>query len=634
MLDWEELMQETSEGTESHIPQKQMPFHLSSHRFRIPQLFWGIRAAATPALWLGLLALCGGMATTAYLWLASIPPLPECRRITPLASDSERLYCAERAARSGKLDAVLAGFDLVKGWSSNHPLRHQINRAMKDWSRVLLDRAREKAKQGDLPGAIALAKKIPDTSPIYKEVKAAIAGWQQDQNQGNSLKQAFQKALNQQDWLTAEDQILAFSKLSHDEGWRAEVKRLRQRLAKERSAYQQLQELQWQVEDAPYRADVLAQAIAQAKQIAPGIYAHATAQTSITRWTQALLDIIYEQLSQHDVTGAIATAQALPFEVTPPKNISDLVWFSRAKTLATSQFSNQPLSEQLQQSWLTLAQIRQFRKTSSFYQPSQSVIPQLEQQLQDLTQLQAASSAASLGQIPSLQLAIQLAESITPNRPQRLQAQSLIARWRRDIQQVADRPTLLAAQSLAAEDTVPALKQAIAQAQAIAPGRTLRPEAQAAIFKWNRQIQTIEDRPILAQATTLASQKKLKEAIQQVNKIAPGRALYTEAQASARKWTHLIQVAEDQPILNRAKTLADSGNLSGAIGEAAKISYGRALYDEAQSAIARWNAQIEASSRRAQRYVPRRDRDDYAPPGYPPFGYGSRPGRRGPYFFP
>lgn len=622
-------MQETSEGTERNIHQEQMPFHSGRYLFHVPQLVGGMRAAATPALWLGLLALCGGMATTAYLWLASIPPLPECKKIAPLAPDSERLYCAERAARSGKPEAILAGFALVKGWSTNHPLSYQINRAMKDWSKVLLKNAREKAEKGDIPGAIALANKIPATSPIHKEVKAAIAGWQQDHNQGKTLKKTFQSALNQQDWLTAEEHILAFSRLNKDEGWQVEVKRLRQQLATERNARQQLQELQWQVEDAPYRAEVLAQAIAQAKQIKPSIYTHTATKASIAQWTQALLDMIYDQLSQQDVAGAIAAAQVLPFEVAPPKNINDLVWFSRAKSLVASRFSKQPLSEQLQQVWVTMTQIGQFRKTSSFYQQSQAVMPQLEQQLQDLTQLQAASSTASLGQIPSFQLAIRMAESITPNRPQRLHAQSLIARWRQDIQRVADRPTLVAAQQLAAEDSVPQLKQAIALAKTITLGRALRSEAQAAIFKWNRQIQTIEDRPILAQATTLASQKKLKEAIQQANKITAGRALYSEAQASVRKWTRLIQVAEDQPTLNRAKKLAEEGKLSEAIAEASKIGYGRALYNDAQSSISNWSTQIEAASQRAQRYAPRRDRGDY----YSPPSYAPRPMRRpGRYF--
>ncbi len=597
------------------------------HPSILSQFFQGISTAATPALWLGLLALCGGMAVTAYIWLSSIPPLPDCKKVAPLAPDAERLYCAERAARSGKVDAILAGFNLVKTWSANHPLHHRVNRAMKEWSRSLLERAQEKAAKGDLQAAIELARKIPAESPIRKEVQAAIAGWQKERSQEAALKKAFQTALAKQDWLTAEDKILAFSRLGSGEKVQAEVKRLRQQLGRERAAWEQFQQLQAMVEYDPNNPDTLAQAIAQAEQIAPKTHTHKVARSSITGWTQSLLNLIATRVGESDLAGAIAAAQALPFEVSPPAKIRDLVWYSRAKALATRQSLGKSVSVQLQQVWMTRFHLQQVGKNSPFYSQTQAVIPQLEKQLEDLNQLQVASSAARIGQIPSLQLAIQIAQGIQPDRPQRLQAQSLIARWQQGIQRVADRPHLLAAHNLAATKTIPKLKAAIAQASVIAPGRALRSEAQAAIAQWNRQIQTIEDRPILDQAKTLASQKKLKAAIQQANKIQPERALYSEAQKFAQKWTNLIQIAEDQPILSRARAQAASGNLSEAISTASQISYGRALYDEAQRSISSWSARIEAINRPMRRYSPRYRPNAYPPPAYPsaPRPYVGRP---------
>ncbi len=582
----------------------------------LSQFFQGISAAATPALWLGLLTLCGGMAVTAYIWLSSIPPLPDCKKVAPLAPDAERLYCAERDARSGKVDAILAGFNLVKNWSANHPLHHRVNRAMKEWSRSLLETAQEKAEKGDLQAAIELARKIPAESPIHKEVKAAIAGWQKNRNQRAAIKKAFQAALTRQDWQTAEDKILAFSRLGIDEKGRAEVKRLRQQLAKEQAAWEQFQQLQAMVEYDPSNSDTLAEAIAKAEQIDSRTHTHAVAKSSITRWTQSLLNLVATRADQFDQAGAIAAAQALPFEVSPPAKIRDLVWYSRAKALATRPSLGEPLAVQLQRVWMTQFHLQQIGKNSPFYSQAQAVIPQLEKQLQDLNQLQVANSAARVGQIPSLQLAIQIAQGIEPDRPQRLQAQSLIARWKQDIQRVADRPALLAAQNLAADNTIPSLKAAIAQASVIAPGRALRSKAQAAISKWNRQIQIIEDRPILDQAKTLASQKKLKAAIQQASKIRPERALYGEAQKFAQKWTNLIQIAEDQPILSRAKSQAANGNLSGAINTASQIGSGRALFDEAQRSISDWSAQIEAANRPLRRHSPRYRQNAYPPPAY------------------
>lgn len=612
---------------ETGMPKSSVGTEPSTSGNRTPQVtsrsLDNIRTAATSALWLGLLAFCGGMAVTAYLWLASIPPLPDCKKLTSMASDSERLYCAERAARSGKEEAILAGFELVQKWSANHPLHQRVNRAMREWSKDLLEIAQEKADKGDLAGAIKLARKVPASSPAYKEVKTTIAGWQKEQNQEVVLKKAFQTAVAQQHWETAEDKLAALSRLSSDDAARAEVKQLRLKLGKERSNRQKLQEIMGNVEAAPNDVDTLAKAIAEAKTINPQSQASASAKAAISQWSQDLLNLVAIRVNQGDTTGAIAAAQALPLSVMPPAKLQDVVWVSRAKALATDKLPDESLSDQLRHVWMTLLYTQQIAQTSPLYPQAQAVLPQLEKQFQDLTQLQAANSVANLGQIPSLQAAIAMAKSITPDRPQRLYAQSLIARWNQDIQEIADRPNLLAAKQQAKANTIPALKTAIAQANVIKPGRALRPEAQTAIAQWQKQIQAIEDRPILDKAKTLASQKKLKEAVQQANKIQPGRSLYGDAQTFAKKWTRLIQIAEDQPTLTHAKTLADKGDLSGAISTASQIDSDRALYAEAQASISRWSAQIEAASRRFRRFPSRFNRyerydrgDSYAPPAY------------------
>jgi uncharacterized protein (UPF0548 family) len=231
-------------------------------------------------------------------------------------------------------------------------------------------------------------------------------------------------------------------------------------------------------------------------------------------------------------------------------------------------------------------------------------MPQLEERIQDLTQLQLASSMAALGQIATFQIAIQMAQNITPDRPQRLYAQTLIAQWRKDIQRVEDRPFLNEAQQLAQAKTLPKLKAAIAQAKQIHSGRALYAEAQTAIAQWNKQIQTIEDRPVLNQARQLAKQKKLTEAIKVAAKIRAGRALYPEAQMAVRGWTTQIQLAEDRPLLNQANGLADRGSLSAAIDLAYQIAPGRALYSEAQAAIARWLTQRDAIRRATRPDIP------------------------------
>ena len=141
--------------------------------------------------------------------------------------------------------------------------------------------------------------------------------------------------------------------------------------------------------------------------------------------------------------------------------------------------------------------------------------------------------------------------------------------------------------------TIAVLLQAIREAGQVARGRALRVEAQTLIAEWLDQIEVIEDQPFLNEANTLASEGKLQEAIAAAEQVQPERALYGQAQTMIKDWTTTIQVAEDRPILDEATARAYEGELSNAIVIASQIAPGRALYNEAQNAIAIWDAERE-----------------------------------------
>jgi hypothetical protein len=188
-----------------------------------------------------------------------------------------------------------------------------------------------------------------------------------------------------------------------------------------------------------------------------------------------------------------------------------------------------------------------------------------------------------------------LAQGIAPDRPQRVYAQTLIAQWRKEIQQADDLANLTLARQIAKAGTLPYLQAAIAQASQIPVGRELRSHAQAAIYEWKLQIQALEDKPLLDQARTLAKQNKLSAAIQTASKIQPGRILHNDAQTAIQVWTRTMQTQVDRPILNQAKALANQGKLGAALDLAYQIGANRALSGEAQAAIAEWEAQLAAS---------------------------------------
>ena len=130
-------------------------------------------------------------------------------------------------------------------------------------------------------------------------------------------------------------------------------------------------------------------------------------------------------------------------------------------------------------------------------------------------------------------------------------------------------------------------------ASQVPQGRALRIEAQTRIADWTREIQEIQDRPIIDEAIALGNQGQLLEAIAIAQQIQPDRALYSRAQTLAQEWTRTIQIAEDQPIFNQAKDLAYEGKLTRAINLANQIAPGRALYDEVQHAIGLWKVERE-----------------------------------------
>jgi soluble cytochrome b562 len=201
-----------------------------------------------------------------------------------------------------------------------------------------------------------------------------------------------------------------------------------------------------------------------------------------------------------------------------------------------------------------------------------------------------------------LEIAIASVQKLGTDRPLYDEGQELIDRWQREIEDVA---RLERARTFASSGLVSDLQIAIAEAKLI-PNRNPRyQEARAEISQWTRQIQTIEDQPYLDRATQLASfggVQSLREAIQEARRIAPNRALYQEAQSKIKDWTRTVQRLEDQPYLDQARTLANSGNLSAAIAAAEQIKSGRVLYGEAQNLIKGWKTEVLGQQRLQQAY--------------------------------
>ncbi|MFM1842344.1 MAG: hypothetical protein RLZZ490_1080 [Cyanobacteriota bacterium] len=215
--------------------------------------------------------------------------------------------------------------------------------------------------------------------------------------------------------------------------------------------------------------------------------------------------------------------------------------------------------------------------------------------INDWQVLATAGSEAQTGTVDGLELAITTAERITdPSRPYYALAQTLIKGWRTEetAMQQLDK-----ARNTAEAGTISALNQAIAQAQLVPQDNPRYGDAARDISNWTKQVQISEDSPVLNKARELANSGNIgdiEQAIQQARQISSDRALYGEAQQNIQEWQGLVQTQEDQPILDQAIALGNAQNYPAAISTAQQIAKGRALSAEARKYIGRWQTEINA----------------------------------------
>jgi len=539
-------------------------------------------------VWLWALGAFGGLGIAAFAWMASLPPLPECRAVTRLSPGNQRLYCAQEQARSGQLPDLLAAMSLLNGWSEQEPLYDEVQRSISDWSNLVLIAARDQMAQNDLKGAIETANQIPPSSAVYPEAQETIADWQKQWQKGEQAYAAAQAAIQAQKWAEAADWASTLNELQQDY-WRiAQADRLAQQIQAEKQGWQALTKARKMAQGRSISE--LAGAIGLMKDIVPETYVWQAAQADLNQWGQSLLDLAMRQWQQGDLNGAIAAAQQVPLNVPLPPEVQDLVKFSHAEK-QVAQVSTDPSWQQIWNLMEGVAAMGQIASTSPLYEQAQAKQQTWEKQFQDGVQLRWATLGAKLGQQSTLNWAIDQTKPLIGQSSMTHQAQSLVATWEDQLQILEDQPILQTAETIAVRNTIPDLEQAIAYLRQIPPDRATWSETQRLTVQWQQQIQILEDRPIWDEAQALAKQERYSEAIVIAGRISSTRALYPQVQQAIESWKMAIRSAEmaaDRKILDQAKLFAAKGNLTEAIATAAEISPGRDLYLEAQGAIGQW----------------------------------------------
>ena len=213
-------------------------------------------------------------------------------------------------------------------------------------------------------------------------------------------------------------------------------------------------------------------------------------------------------------------------------------------------------------------------------------------QVQDIRILSEARDLAQAGTIEQYSAAIAKAGEVPRNNPLWSQAQQEIGSWNRQIQVIEDRPILERAREIALPGDINSLGNAIIQARAITNNRVLYRDAQREIGDWQARIERMEDQPILDQAQALANLKDYSTAIETANQIPPGRALSSEASQNIRRWRRELRARQN---LQQANQLAATGTAEGltrAIALVTNISTKTDAGVQRSELLERWSYQL------------------------------------------
>ncbi|MFN6220968.1 MAG: chromosome segregation ATPase, partial [Dolichospermum sp.] len=476
----------------------------------------------------------GSVGFLAVSMLFKLPSAPNCPQIFwPLASASVRLHCAQLAASKQTVNDLLQAIALVKQLPENHPLRGEINRFLEQWSRDILQLADETFQSGDLPGAIATARQIPADLEASKLVEEQIEKWQSIWSKAEGIYQEAEKELRQRHWQSAFMLSARLLRVNNKYWANTKYEQLNNIIVTAREDGDKLYKAENLAENRSL--DNLLKAIKLAQTIKPDSYLYQKAQDLITGFARKILKLAQGKMKERDADTALEIARKIP------------------------------------------------------------PIPELQAEVDDFMVLGEAKRSAFIGTVAGLETAISQAQQIDASRENYNEAQQLIASWQLEIEDVS---RLEKARNLASQGTVSDLTAAISEVELIPSSNPRGEEARQEMGRWRGQVETIEDRPYLERAEQLAISEdinSLQIAIAEVSQIRSGRALYPEARKKIRLWTAKIERIQDQPYLDQARALADNGDLKTAISEAQKIAAsGRALSNEAQTAIDSWQDQIRS----------------------------------------
>jgi hypothetical protein len=576
------------------------------------------------AFWAVLAAMVGGTGITSYLLLIAVPPTPNCQGILPISTDSERLYCAQVGADTKQLPKLRAAVNLVQGWTDRHPLYGEAQRLLKSWSEDLIRVGRKQLNEGKIEQAIATLKVVPPSSPIYDRTQETIAKWSSQAQDSAKIDGRFERSMKAGDWNQAFGILQSVQRMRGTYWSSYKHDKMASKLAQERDGWDKLQEAKDALEDKesddyntrakrlelavkaaqkgkgkapvvetplPKEPAPIVNAMKLANQIDPTTYVYQEGQILRSKWSKHLVQLSVGLYKAQNFNEAISIVQKVPQDVSVYAEAQDWVKLNQAHVWAGKRHMLALMD--------AVAQVKKIPKTSAIYTLARTKQSNWQAMLKQQTQFQWAKTIASVQQPATLALAIETAKQVPAQSDVGQTMQSEISTWSRQIETVDNRIILAKARQIVSKgESLANLKAAVHLAGKITKDRPMGGEITVVVADWNEKIQTIEDRPILANAIAIASQGNLSQAIAVANRIAPGRSLYQNAQAEIRYWDLELQEIADRRTLERAIGIYRQGKISTAIDIAATIGRRSPIYSDARSYVIDWRLLLSPRSSR------------------------------------
>jgi hypothetical protein len=524
--------------------------------------------------------ICGGMGYVALGMLLNPRSAPNCPEMfLPMATASMRVQCGNIAASKQTVKDLTAAFNYVKDIPKDDPLRSFIDENLQRWSIDMLRLSEIEYQKGDIEGALAAAKLVPTNIQAYGAVKKRMDGWQKTWKEAQEIYAKTEKLLRSSNWIEAYQFAVKLTKLNNNYWGTTKYQELADKVQQAKEDSAKLDSAHKLAKST--KVEDLQKAIAIARKIDKNSYAYKEAQELISTAAKQMLALAKANLSKGNWQAALEITRNTPSTPEIQVELKDVNDIAEAQS-----FANNGTISDLERA---IATVQGIKPESTVYARAQQLLTGWQLEVSDVAYLQRAKALAASGQSKDLEAAIKEASQIPANNPRGKEAANTINDWRKQIQTAQDQPYLQAAETSAATGTVVGLQQAIAQAQQIPSGRALYGSAQQKIQQWNGQIQRIQDTPILESAESQARNGNTAAAVATARQIAPGRALYSQAQQRIASWTG---ETESVDTLSAAQQLANQGSaedLLGAIDAVRKIPQSSSSYSAARSSMNKWS---------------------------------------------